>query len=131
LKIVHTPHLTVFPAALQALLFFLYGGFPYIYLPGDWPMLHVNVFLKLIGLTCIIAGLVNVLLGIFRLGLRRSLGLNTGMLKEADLYQISRNPQVMGCILYVTGFVILWPSWYALGWGLSFLPIIHMMVLTE
>lgn len=26
---------------------------------------------------------------------------------------------------------MLWPSWYALGWGLLFAPIIYMMVLAE
>lgn len=124
-------HLTGFTATLQALLFFVYGGFPYIYLPRDWPVLHVFVYLRPIGLTFIMVGLVIILLGIFRLGFYRSLGLQTGTLKEIYFYRISRNPQILGCTLYVTGFVILWPSWYALGWGLSFLPIIHLMVLTE
>jgi len=124
-------HLTVFSATLQALLFFVYGGFPVIYLPGDWPVSQVNLLWRIVGLICITVGLAIMLLGVFRLGLRRSLGLQTEMLKEADCYRISRNPQVLGCMLYVTGFVILWLSWYAFGWGLSFVPIIHLMVFTE
>lgn len=123
--------LSVMSATLQALLFFVYGGFPYIYLPGDWPVSQMNLLGRIAGLICVTIGLVILLLGVFRLGLRRSLGLQTGTLKEADFYRITRNPQVLGCVLYVIGFVILWPSWYALGWGLSFAPIIHLMVLTE
>lgn len=70
-------------------------------------------------------------IGIVRLGLLRSLGLQTTMLKETSYYQVSRNPQVLGCVLYVLGFMVLWPSWYALGWGLSLIAILHVMVLTE
>jgi protein-S-isoprenylcysteine O-methyltransferase Ste14 len=124
-------HLSVISSALQALLFFVYGGFPYIYLPGEWPVSHVNLVLRVIGLTFITFGLAIILFGVFRLGILRSFGRQTGVLKETGFYRVTRNPQVLGCVLYVIGFVMLWPSWYALGWGLLFVPIIHMMVLTE
>jgi protein-S-isoprenylcysteine O-methyltransferase Ste14 len=118
-------------ATIQALLFFVYGGLPYIYLPDDWPVSQVNLVLQILGLLFITIGLAIVLFGIFRLGILRSFGLQTGVLKTTGFYRLSRNPQVLGCALYVIGFVILWPSWYALGWGLVFVPIIHLMVLTE
>jgi protein-S-isoprenylcysteine O-methyltransferase Ste14 len=123
--------LSVFSAALQALLFFLYGGFPNIYLSGDWPVSQVVLVLRVIGLTFITIGLSILLFGVYRLGVVRSFGLQTNVLKETGFYRITRNPQILGCVLYVIGFVILWPSWYALGWGLLFMPIIHIMVLTE
>ena len=127
----HRGHLSVLSSALQAPLFFVYGGFPSIYLPDEWPVSHVNLVFRIIGLTFITIGLAILFIGVFRLGIPRSLGRQTGLLRETGLYRVTRNPQVLGCALYLIGFVMLWPSWYALGWGLLFAPIIHMMVLTE
>jgi protein-S-isoprenylcysteine O-methyltransferase Ste14 len=64
------------------------------------------------------------------LGILRSMGLGTG-LKVTGLYRISRNPQILGCALYIIAFIVLWPSWYALGWGLSLTGILNLMVRTE
>jgi protein-S-isoprenylcysteine O-methyltransferase Ste14 len=108
--------LSVRSSALLTLVFFAGGGFPSIYLPGDWPVSGVNLPLRVIGLG---------------LGILRSIGLQTGVLKETNFYRVSRNPQVLGCVLYVIGFVILWPSWYAMGWGLGLIFVMHIMVLTE
>jgi protein-S-isoprenylcysteine O-methyltransferase Ste14 len=124
-------YLSATSSALQALLFFVYGGFPSIYLPDEWPVSHVNFFLRLSGLTFITIGLTIILIGVIRLGILRSFGRQTGVMRETGFYRVTRNPQVLGCVLYVTGFVMLWPSWYGLGWGLLFIPIIHIMVLIE
>ncbi|MFC1922590.1 methyltransferase family protein [Chloroflexota bacterium] len=123
--------LTIASAALQALVFFIFGGFPSIYLPSEWPVSHVNFPLRVIGLISVASGLVIMVVGIFRLGLLRSFGLQTGELKETSSYHMTRNPQILGCVLYMIGFMILWPSWYALGWALSLIAILHVMVLTE
>ena len=123
--------LTVFSSTFQALLFFVYGGFPYIYLPDDWPISHMNSVLRFIGLALITIGLITLLIGMFYLGTVRSLGQQTGILKQSGLYRFTRNPQVLGCGLYIIGFTVLWPSWYALGWAICFIPMIHLMVLTE
>jgi protein-S-isoprenylcysteine O-methyltransferase Ste14 len=123
--------LSIPSATLQALVFFAYGGFPSIYLPGYWPASPVNLPLRVIGLTSLTIGLVIIFIGIYRLGLLRSLGLQTSVLKETSYYQVTRNPQVLGCVLYVIGFIILWPTWFALGWGSSLMVILHVMVLTE
>jgi hypothetical protein len=42
---------------LQALLFFIYGGFPYLYLPPDWPSVHVDLIYHIVGSGLIIVGL--------------------------------------------------------------------------
>jgi len=34
---------------LQALLFFVYGGFPYLYLENDWPAIYVPGFFLYLG----------------------------------------------------------------------------------
>jgi protein-S-isoprenylcysteine O-methyltransferase Ste14 len=65
------------------------------------------------------------------LGVLRSLGLGTVKLEQSGLYRLSRNPQVLACTLYVIGFVMLWPSWYSVGWLLLYMVMIHRMVLTE
>jgi protein-S-isoprenylcysteine O-methyltransferase Ste14 len=33
--------------------------------------------------------------------------------------------------LVVIGVVVLWPSWYALGWVVLYGIVVHLMVLTE
>jgi protein-S-isoprenylcysteine O-methyltransferase Ste14 len=87
--------------------------------------------MRVIGLTSLSIGLAIMFIGIYRLGLIRAFGLQTGVLVKSSYYRVTRNPQVLGCVLYVIGFIVLWPSWYALGWGLSLMVILHVMVLTE
>lgn len=123
--------LQVHTSILQVIIFFTYGGFPIIYLPSDWPVTYVTPIYRLIGLIILTTGMAIILIGIYRLGILRSFGVQIGVLKESSYYRVSRNPQVLGCVLYVFGFIILWPSWYALGWGGSLQVILHVMVLTE
>jgi len=119
------------PPLSRFFYFFVYGGFPSIYLPDEWPMSHVNLVLRVIGWTFITIGVAIILYGALRLGILQSLGLQKGIFRETGLYRATRNPQVLGCALYVIGFVMLWPSWAVLGWGILFAPILHIMVLTE
>lgn len=123
--------LSVPSAILQAFVFFAYGGFPSIYLPPTWPASQVTLSLRVIGLASLSIGLAIMFVGIYRLGFLRAFGLQTDELKKTSSYQVTRNPQFLGCVLYVIGFVILWPSWFALGWGSSLIAIMHVMVLTE
>jgi protein-S-isoprenylcysteine O-methyltransferase Ste14 len=123
--------LTIIPATLQAAFFFIYGGFPALYLAEDWPVVYVNQFQHLIGLFLIILGLALLLYGMFFLGFLRSLGQGQPELKQAGLYRFTRNPQALACGCFVLGFTLLWPSWYALGWALLYVILIHTMVLTE
>jgi protein-S-isoprenylcysteine O-methyltransferase Ste14 len=46
-------------------------------------------------------------------------------------YRVTRNPQLMGGALLIVGYIVLWPSWYALGWLALFAVMTHLMVLTE
>lgn len=118
-------------AFLQALVFFIYGGFPYLYLGNDWPVVSVPLFLRVIGSCLIFAGLGFLGYGVIRLGIVRSLGMNSFRLEQSGLYRFSRNPQAIACGLYVIGFFILWPSWYAAGWVFLYFVFIHIMVLAE
>ena len=116
---------------IQALLFFVYGGFPYIYLDKDWPAVSVPLFIHIIGELLIFFGLAFLFYGMFRLGVLRSMGRGTPYLDQSGIYGISRNPQAIACGLYVIGFLMLWPSWYAAGWAVLYIPLIHMMVMSE
>jgi protein-S-isoprenylcysteine O-methyltransferase Ste14 len=118
-------------AMLQSLLFFAYGGFPVLYLEQDWPAVHVSTALRLGGGMALVVGMASLLTGMIRLGIARSMGRGSPQLETAGLYRISRNPQAVACGLYVLGFFLMWPSWFAAGWALLYLPLIHRMVLCE
>jgi protein-S-isoprenylcysteine O-methyltransferase Ste14 len=116
---------------IQSLFFFVYGGFPTLYLGMDWPSIYVNPWLHGIGLTILVIGLGFLFYGMFHLGINRSVGRGARTLERSRLYQYSRNPQALACGLYILGFTILWPSGYAIGWALLYPILIHSMVLTE
>lgn len=116
---------------LQALLFFAYGGFPYLYLEDDWPAVYVPLFIHVMGIALVFSGLGFLLYGMFRLGVMRSMGRGSPKLEQSGIYSVFRNPQAMACGLYVIGFLMLWPSCYAVGWALLYFVLIHIMVLTE
>jgi len=118
-------------ATLQAALFFAYGGFPVIYLHNDWPASSVPPIQYYIGLLLLALGVVTLVALISRFGFMRSLGGGEQKLYQSGLYASSRNPQAIACSFYVFGFFLLWPSWYAAGWGLLYFLLIHLMVLAE
>lgn len=116
---------------LQALLFFAYGGFPYIYLQKEWPAVSVPLLIHILGILLIFFGLGFLLYGMVRLGVMRSMGRGAPDLEHSGIYGLSRNPQAIACGLYVIGFLMLWPSWYAVGWAFLYFILIHIMVMTE
>ncbi|MFQ5627383.1 MAG: methyltransferase family protein [bacterium] len=116
---------------LGSLIWFCWGGFPMIYGPKDWPEVHVWAFFGFIGKVALWGGLAIVVLGIAQLGLVKAFGQQQSELKQTGFYRFSRNPQIVSCALYGIGFAILWPSLYALGWLLLFVPLAHIMVLVE
>ena len=123
--------LTPLIAFLQALLFFVYGGFPSLYLPNDWPAVAVPLLIRLPGVILILVGLLFLMIGMIRLGVNISLGRGSQVLRKSGVYNYSRNPQAIACGTYVIGFFMLWPSWYALGWVFLYFILIHTMVLVE
>ncbi|MEA3439404.1 MAG: methyltransferase [Chloroflexota bacterium] len=114
-----------------SLVFFCWGGFPYIYGISDWPIVHTSQIALWIGRFFLFGGLAVMFVSMTRLGILRSFGCQQNTLIQRGFYKYSRNPQVAGVVLYGIGFAILWPSWYALGWFLLLLPIVHMMVMSE
>ncbi len=127
----HKGQLNSFSILAGWVIFFLWGGFHYTYgIPG-WPAVRVGAIQQVTGWVCLWGGLALLFSAMFYLGLLRSHGRDGSELKCTGPYRFSRNPQVLGCILYGIGFVLLWPSWYALGWLLILGAILHIMVTTE
>jgi len=126
--------LTWLSVLFEFLIFALHANFSYIYLPAQWPALPgwpENSLLKTIGLIMIVTGLVGVAIGMTRLGFGRVFGQEVGEIKQTGLYDLSRNPQIIAYGIVVLGWVVLWPSWYGLGWVALYGAIAHMMVITE
>ena len=128
--------LTWFSSFLEFLIWGLYLSFPYIYNPPEWvrfwsDYVPVSTLLRIIGLVCIISGLALAFITMFWFGLRRAFGLEVNELIQAGPYRVTRNPQIVGGFLLVVGSAVLWPSWYAIGWGILYLAISHLMITTE
>jgi protein-S-isoprenylcysteine O-methyltransferase Ste14 len=73
-----------------------------------------------------------IILGAFAwLGVTRSFGQKGRKLETSGPYRVTRNPQIVGGAILVIGCVLLWPSWFAIGWLALFAAMAHMMVLAE
>lgn len=85
---------------LQALLFFMYGGFSYLYFDEDWPAIAVSPLIYVVGLILLFSGLAFLLYGMLRLGVDRSIGRGKLQLERSGIYGVSRNPQGLACGLF-------------------------------
>jgi protein-S-isoprenylcysteine O-methyltransferase Ste14 len=128
--------LTPMPLFLQLLIWGLFFAFPCIYNPIDWAwsqskISHAISILGIIGWACVWMGLAFVIGAMFWLGMSRSFGQKGEKLETSGPYRVTRNPQLMAGAFLIIGCVLLWPSWYALGWLALFAAMAHMMVLAE
>jgi len=127
---------TLFSSLLELLVMGLYMSFPYLYNPPQWGAFWsrqapVGAAVRVVGVVCITAGLVSAFGTLFWFGLRRALGWQVKGLIQSGPYRVTRNPQLVGFGLVVLGAVMLWPSWYALGWATLYGLVGHLMVVTE
>lgn len=120
---------------LQIAIWGIYFAFPCIYNPFDWAWSSQGgqdaVVLWAAGWACVGFGLVVSVIAMAWLGWPRSSGQGSQKLEVSGPYRVTRNPQLMGGLLLITGYVVLWPSWYAVGWLVLYPAMVHMMVLTE
>ena len=123
--------LSLFAILLGSLVFFAWGGFPMVYGAKDWPAVQVGFILYVLGSILLWGGLAVLFIGMAQLGVWCAFGQRKNVLIQHGFYRFSRNPQIVGCVLYGVGFAVLWPSWYALGWVLMLAFLTHVMVLTE
>ncbi|NLE77899.1 MAG: hypothetical protein GX605_14260 [Chloroflexi bacterium] len=121
---------------LELLIWLLFVAFPYLYNPPDWPLVWfaeptVGPAMVVVGSALTVGGMGLALAAMARLGVPKTMGRQTVQMERAGLYRLSRNPQIVGGGLAVLGTVLLWPSWYAVGWAGLYGVMGHLMVLTE
>jgi protein-S-isoprenylcysteine O-methyltransferase Ste14 len=125
-----------FPLFLEFLVWGLFFAFPCIYNPFNWAWSQSGSTrtIPLLGVTgwiCVGSGLLMLSVAFGWLGVLRSCGQNGRRLEVSGPYRLSRNPQIVGGLVLVVGYVVLWPSLYALGWLFLFAFLAHAMVLVE
>ena len=109
---------------------------PYLFNPPCWALVWScpssgPAWSRVVGLSLIAVGALLSFGSMTRLGLRRSTGLQVGVIIDRGPYRWTRNPQVLFGMAMILGVVCLWPSALALGWLLVSLAIFDAMVRTE
>jgi len=100
-------------------------------LPRGWPAVHVGLLQEVLGWVLFIGGWLVVFAAFFRLGIRRSHGLQANMLRQTGLYRLTRNPQVVAFIVAMIGYLVLWPTWRNAGVLILMVVLCHLMILSE
>jgi protein-S-isoprenylcysteine O-methyltransferase Ste14 len=128
--------LSALSSSLQLIVFIGFFAFPYQYYPPEWALFWLAGTtsapgLHYVGLLFICVGFLSAFGTMAWFGIRRAFGLHIDGLKKAGPYKISRNPQILGGYLLVSGPSLQRPSLYAVGWILMYAVITHWMILTE
>lgn len=111
-------------------------AFPSLFRPYNWAwsfsdrLTGISLF-RYLSILFILTGLLGVIGSILWLGIARSTGSSADILKTSGVYRISRNPQVVAGGFIVSGYALLWPVWYSLGWLILFCILAHLMVISE
>jgi protein-S-isoprenylcysteine O-methyltransferase Ste14 len=123
--------LTKISAAIEFLIFFLLNLVAYLHMPRDWPSVHVNGMLRVVGGLLVLVGIIVATRSMISLGSPESLGQKNPCLRETGPYRVTRNPQLLGYGVFIIGAGVLWPSWYTPFWILQTVVVVHAMVLIE
>jgi protein-S-isoprenylcysteine O-methyltransferase Ste14 len=126
--------LSPFSYSLETVVFALYANFIYLFIPLKWPYLPSlpeDISLKLISIGVMCIGLLILIIAWFGLGSAPSFGLDKNKLKSSGIYKYSRNPQLVGYGMFLIVFVILFLSWYSIGWFITYLVISYFMIRSE
>lgn len=100
-------------------------------IPRGWPAVQVGPVQEIVGWVLFIGGWPVTLTGFFRLGVRRSHGLQVAGLRQTGLYRLTRNPQVVAFLAAMIGYLLLWPTWRNVGVLILIIVLCHVMILTE
>ncbi len=120
--------------SLEVLVFAIHANLMYLFIPAKWPYLpslpeNLTLVFSSIGIFCL--GLVILIIAWFSLGSATSFGLDKNKLKTSEIYQYSRNPQLVGYGILLLGLALLFISWYSLGWLVQYLIISYFMIRSE
>ncbi len=129
-------HLSLPCSLLELALWLGYVAVPHIYNPPCWPYVwscesSAPRSVAIVSYLLVITGAVLGFGSMAWLGVPRSFGRKVTSVIRSGPYRITRNPQVLGGFMMVSGIALLWPSWYALGWVALWMAMFHTMVLTE
>lgn len=117
-------------AVLQTGFFCVYASSSYLFLDARFTAISTQGVLLGLAVLLLITGFSIVLLSMPFLG-RKSFGREVGRLHTSGLYRYSRNPQLVGSLVFIAGYVLLWLSWTGLLWASLWLPICYLMVGAE
>lgn len=126
--------LTFISLSLEFLIFALHANFMYLFLPVKWPNLPSipeNIILQIISIVFIIIGFLIIAVAMSGLGYGRTMGQDKKSLNTNGLYKYSRNPQLIGYGMILIAFVVLYLSWFSIGWFIIYLVISYFMIKTE
>ncbi len=106
--------------------------FAWLNRPPEWPEHGARSVTTILGWCLLIGGGAPFLWALlFGLGPGRSHGLRVDDLRQAGLYAISRNPQVVGFLIAMLGYLFLWPTARNAGSVVLVACITHLMIRTE
>lgn len=117
-------------AVLQTGYFCAYALSAYAFLDSRWSHVTTDRVVLFLAVICMAIGFLVVLFSMPFLG-RRSFGMEVGTLRTSGLYRFSRNPQLVGFLVFVVGYALLWPSWTGAAWAALWVPIARLMVRNE
>jgi len=126
--------LSTLSSSLEVLVFALHANFIYLFMPVKWPNLPSlpdSMALKIISVLLFFFGLAILIIAWFGLGSGTSFGQDKKRLNTGGIYHYSRNPQLIGYAVILCSFVVLFLSWYSVGWFFLYVVISYFMVQTE
>jgi len=123
--------LSVATALLQFAMFLLHGFASYSFLDSRLSRVCTGGLPLPPGLGLMAIGAVLAVVGVCRLKWGDTIGTAVSELQQSGVYRYSRNPQLLAYLLFLVGYVLLWPSWRGLAWLALYGAVAHPMVLTE
>ena len=119
---------------LELIVFAAHANIMYLFIPVKWPnlpSLPETMILKVIAVFLFCFGFIILIVAWFRLGTAPSFGRDRNRLNTSGIYRYSRNPQLVGYGILLTGFMFIFFSWYTLGWFIQYLIISYFMINSE
>jgi protein-S-isoprenylcysteine O-methyltransferase Ste14 len=126
----HKKHkLSISSYLLEIVVFALHANMMYLFVPASWP--DSTIIQLVLFYFILVAGIIILLIAWFGLGTATSFGLDKGGLKTTGIYKYTRNPQLVGYGLVLISIVVLYPSWYSVGWFIQYVLISYFMIQSE
>jgi protein-S-isoprenylcysteine O-methyltransferase Ste14 len=118
-------------ALLQFAMFLLHGLASYSFLDSRLSTVYMGGLPLPPGLAPMACGALLAVEGVQRLRWGDTVGTAVSELQRSGVYRVTRNPQLLAYLLFLVGYMLLWPSWRGLVWLALYGAVAHLMVLTE